>query len=83
MSKTNDDSYPYTYAAYQILMEYGPSYETIFESGTGKAGFTEGRPILTISQADKILHGICRDADLNVRKVAETLADRFLKSQNG
>ena len=78
MSRENDDSYPYTYAAYQILMEYGPYTERVAGSGQGPAGFTADKPTLTISQADKILHGICRDANLDVRKVAESLAEKFL-----
>lgn len=74
----DDPSYPYTYAAYQIMLEYGPQAERIAQSGTGEAGFTEDVPTLSLSQADKILHGICRDANLDVRKVTKALAKKFL-----
>lgn len=75
---SDDPSYPYTYAAYQIMLEYGPQGERIAHSGTGEAGFTEDVPMLTLSQADKLLTGICRDANLDVLKVAKALANKFL-----
>lgn len=78
-SKLVSNGYPYTYAAYQILIEYGPYTERVAGSGEGPAGFTDDRPILTLSQADRILTGICRDANLDVRKVAEALANKYLE----
>ena len=74
----NDKAFPYTYAAHYIRETYGPHTERVAGSGQGPAGFTKDQPILTLSQADKILHGICRDANLDVRKVAESLAEKFL-----
>lgn len=74
----NDDySYPYRYAAEYIREHYGPQEERIAGSGEAEAGFVSDRPKLSISQADKILTGICRDGGLNAREVARKLADRY------
>jgi len=78
---TDEDGYPYKYAAEYIRQHYGPQEEQIAGSGELPARFVPERPKLSISQVDKILTGICRDADLNVREVACRLADIFLKAE--
>lgn len=80
MSKTTDDRYPYTYAALYIVKNFIPlGSEKVVDSGTGEAHFENLPTQFGISDADRILTGICRDADLDVRKVAETLATKYLR----
>lgn len=76
---TTDDRYPYTYAAQYIIENFGPKQEEIAQSGVVPAGFSKTRPVLSLSDADRILTGICREASLDLRTVAEKLAKRYLR----
>lgn len=79
MSDTTDDRYPYTYAALYIIENLVPrTGERLAQSGTGEAHY-EPAPSMTVSDADRMLTGICREARLDVRTVAEKLAKRYLR----
>lgn len=78
---TTDDRYPYTYAAQYIIENLAPrTGERLAQSGTGEAHF-EPAPILSLSDADRILTGICQEANLSVRTVAERLAQAYLRGK--
>ena len=81
MSDTIDERWQYVYAARYIAEQFGPKHEELAHSGTGEAGFVETKPTLKMHEADRLLFGICRDANLNVREVAERLARKYLEAQ--
>ena len=80
---TTDDRWPYTYAAQYITEELLPrSGERLAQSGTGEAHFEGGEPAISLSDADRLLTGICREAGLNLRDTAERLARRYLEKNS-
>lgn len=80
MNETTDDRYPYTYAALYIVKHFIPlSKEKVVDSGTGEARFENLPTKFSISDADRILTGICQAADLDLRSVALELANKYLR----